>query len=103
MENTQFETFGINSGNFIFQPDTLNPSLLPTDEFRLLIGDDYNVKESKLIGFDTEKPLTLIQVDCHRILGDVEQTGSFLAVRKEKDISYPPWTESKAFNPEVFK
>ena len=103
MENTQFETFGINSGNFIFQPDTLNPSLQPTDEFRLLIGDDYNVKESKLIGFDTEKPLTLIQVDCHRILSDVEQMGSFLAVRKEKDISYPPWTESKAFNPEVFK
>ena len=53
----QFETFGINSGNFLFQTDTNNPFVVPTNEVRQLIGDDYDVMESNRIGRGKQSPI----------------------------------------------
>ena len=110
MDNAQFETYGINSGNFYFQSNTNNPGTGPTDDLRQLIGDDYDVRESKLIGFDDEKPLTLIEVDCHKLVGDVTKMGSFLDTVDDLDnesewaTKTPLWVKSgKDFNPTIYK
>ena len=76
---------------------------------RQLIGDDYDVKESKLIGFDEEKPLTLIEVDCHKLVGDVPKMGSFLDTvpmrfPNEWSIKAPAWVNFwTKFNPTIYK
>ena len=103
MDNTQFETFGINSGNFYFQSYTNDPGTSPSEEMHQLIGDDYDVKESKLIGFDDKKILTLIEVDCHKLVGDVSKMGSFLAFQSEYTTIVPSWVQNSEFNPTIFK
>ena len=56
-----------------------------------------------LKGFDDTKPLTLIEVDCHRLVGDVKKMGSFSAHKRDWDVIIPRWVQYGEWNPTIYK